>query len=58
VSSTAKKRQNRGRKATHVKFSDFVAEEDMRPQPSMEALEGQEEGIEQAQIQHEESIRD
>jgi hypothetical protein len=58
VSSTAKKRQNRGRKATHVKFSDFVAEEDMRPQPSMEALEGQEEGIEQAQIQQEESIRD
>jgi len=58
MSSSAKKRHNRGRKATHVKFSDFVAEEDMRPQPSMEALEGQEESLEQAHNKQEDSIRD
>ena len=57
-SSSAKKRQNRGKKGTLVKFSDFIGEEDMMPQPSQEALEVQEESRDQVHNQQQESIRD
>ena len=58
MSSSAKKRNKGGRKGTHVKFSDFLGEEDMMPQPSEEALEVQEGIDEQVHNQQQESIRD
>ena len=58
MNSSTKKRHKGGRKGTHVKFSDFIGEEDMMPQPSEEALEGQEESTEQMHNQQQESIRD
>ena len=57
-SSSTKKRHKGGRKGTHVKFSDFIGEDDMMPQPSEEALEAQEESAEQMHNQQQESIRD